>query len=146
MRPVILYWTYIGLGCLLLSNLHSVITNLQIISEADPVFPVPFLFVLFFTIAPLIMIIPLLFSIVGLVKKNRWARVLCYVTVSIEALRLLGFVIFFGLFAEPDDSMAALAPIEIMMFVAILLLLAYKIYSSKPLKSYLVTIHQESLD
>jgi len=139
MKPVIIYWTYIGLGCLLLSNLHSVITNFQLIPETDPVsFPVPFFF---FTIAPLIMILPLLFSIVGLVKKIRWARVLCYVTVSIEALRLLGFVIFFGLFAEPADSVAALAPIVFMMFATLLSFLAYKIYSSKPLKSYLVTIH-----
>jgi hypothetical protein len=137
MRPVILYWTYIGLGCLLLSNLHSVITNLQIISETDPVsFPVPFIF---FTIAPLIMIVPLLFSIVGLVKKSRWARALCYVTVSMEVLRMLGFVIYFALFVEPDDSVTALAPIVFMMSVTLFLFLAYKIYSSKPLKTYLGT-------
>jgi len=154
MRPAIVVWTYLALGLLLLEDLQSVISNLndyRMSENDDPVsFEVPFDFLITVidinaVLSP-VFIVAILFLMVGLARKSRWSRILSFVTVGSDALLI--FVISINMlfidYGLPGESVkpgdvVAFRTIAVVLAVSAtsFLFLTYKIYSSKPLKTYL---------
>ena len=154
MKPAVVVWTYLALGILLLEDSQYVISYLndyRMSEYDDPAsFEVPFDFItsvinINAVLSP-VFIVAILFSMVGLAIKFRWSRVLSFVTLGSDAL--LMFVIsidmLFGDYGFPGEpvklgDVVAFRTIAVVLMVSAtsFLFLAYKIYSSKPLKSYL---------
>lgn len=77
-----------------------------------------------------------LVSIVALAKKAAWARMTVVLVVGLQAMALIGS----GLFLAVKDNENGLAlSFPFFLYGAAILFLAYKAYSSKPLKEYLGT-------
>jgi hypothetical protein len=138
MRPVIVVWTYLALGILLLDNSIGVMLSPSTLMPENA----PFIIKVYAPLPTMIIVAMSLFSIIGLAKKYQWARMLSLVTISVEGLKIFGLSIYVILFQGTvfqDVEFENEGSFELMAIGIPFLFLAYKIYSSEPLKCYLET-------
>jgi len=142
MKPVVVNWAYIGLAFIALNKILGVVHMLEIVnfyitiphfdiytpsSDDNRHIPVFSSFVLVVvTVAAL-----------GLRKRTSWARMVTFSILSVEGFLILGTVLLM-LTYDVRIYMDGDSQIILALIVGIpLLFLAYKIYTSNPLKIYL---------
>jgi len=137
-KPNIVYWAYIGLGALLLSNtrdtVYSVFDFIQM-SKSDDHFS-------YFPVLPVLSVVIITVSIVaviGLEKKRSWTRIVTSSIVGIQAFLMLG-MLGMGIYTTSITPVLASPTSFFIIFSVVgvsLLLLSYKLYTSESFKIYL---------
>ncbi len=137
MKPSIVNWAYIGLACLLLSNILGSVSTINYIyimsSDED------FLYSPVLLIISVVIIAVSTIAVFGLVKKNSWARIVTSSVIGVPAILLLGMLgmnIYHTSITSTPATPSNLL-IVLSVFGASLLLLAYKLYTSESFKNYL---------
>lgn len=129
MKPKIVNWIYVGLVYVLLDNVLSAISNYLIMHEMSD----------YFVRAPYINIITAVLAVtavVKLIRKSLWTRIVSIGAIFMQILSGLGISIFIFLVNKGEIASGQLFPLFIILDIP-LIFLAYKIYSSDPLKVYL---------
>ena len=121
MKPRIINWTYVGLAYVLLNNTLTVALAFQPPGNVTPYFPS-------------IIIILAVVAIIGLLKAAPWSRIVALVVLCIQALSTISASIHFAMYA--GGSLTDIF-VSSLIFDVFLLFLAYKLYTSEPLKYYL---------
>ncbi len=121
MKPSIVVWAYVGLAYILLNKIMDV----GYFFRASNYFP-------FLTMAVLVVTTVAVF---GLVKRTSWARMVASSIIAAEVFLMLYTSMFLQSVMLEDESHYFL--ISSLVFGVPLLFLAYKIYTSEPLKIYL---------
>lgn len=135
MKPSIVYWAYLGLGFLLLDNILNIISVFQIKTyEKDAGF-------IGYPILQILIVLLSIAAIGGLVRRVSWARVASLVAIGAETFHMFGMSIYI-FFSSKGEEVSLL--MTSLLFGIPLLFLAYKLYSSKPLRIYLFKLHKES--
>ncbi len=92
-----------------------------------------------FPVAPVISAIVSIVAIIGLARRIAWARIIAIIAIVAEVISVIGFTIYAYLTIDikevTDILLSSLVSAPI--FYIPLLFLAYKIYTSEPLKAYL---------
>lgn len=135
LKPSIVNWAYIGLACLLLSNILGTISTLYyIMFSNDDFVHSPVLLI----ISAIIITVSTI-AVLGLLKKSSWARIVAYSAVGVQAflmLVMLGINIYYAITTPVPVGPPGFLIVLLVLGVS-LLLLAYKIYTSEPLRIYL---------
>ncbi len=127
MKPSIVNWGYLGLGYVLLNNVSAIGSNVQTLFERNFVF-------IEYPILQIIIIVLSIAALGGLVKKAPWARVISVITIGLDTLHALSMGMFVMVVSKGNYTSSLIWS----LLVGIpLLFLAYKFYTSEPLKVYL---------
>jgi hypothetical protein len=129
MKPSIVNWIYVGLVYVLFDNVLSAISNYLVMHEMNN----------YFIRAPYIDIISAALAITAMVKlirKSLWTRIVSIGAICLQILSGLGISIYIFLVSKGEIESGQLFPLFIILDIP-LIFLAYKIYSSNPLKVYL---------
>ncbi|KPJ93481.1 MAG: hypothetical protein AMJ53_07165 [Gammaproteobacteria bacterium SG8_11] len=153
MKPIILKWTYLALGFLILTNTLNILLHPAFIfsysSFFDPILPTIIIrsdntngidiktnavnFVNY-PILHFIVVVASVATTIGLIKVAPWSRTAAYLLIGFSAIS--GIVMSMTFVVTGEDRIADLLRTFI-IFDILLLALAYKLYFSKPLKEYL---------
>lgn len=87
-----------------------------------------------FTVPLILLVAASTVSIIGLARKAVWVRVVIFVTIGVGILMSLGPTAY-HIFTTPEEVVPSIISAAILNIP--LLFLAYKIYTSEPLKIYL---------
>lgn len=126
MKPNILYWTYLGLGYLLLDNILEMWGYFREVGNDTDALYVP------------VIIVATIVAIIGLVKRVAWAKIVAFVAIGVDIFLTLGLTIYLVVVGLIDNAgEVAQLLVSSLTFSIPLLFLAYKLYTSEPLKIYL---------
>jgi hypothetical protein len=125
MKPKIIVWIYLALVYVLLNNVLQAIVVIQ-----------NGVFTLLSPALSLIIIVVTCVAIIGLVKKMQWSRIVACIVIGIQASGTLVTGIHY--FIENSEGINLENILMSSIIIEFLLLfLAFRIYTSKPLKGYL---------
>jgi hypothetical protein len=153
MKPNIIKWTHLALAFLILTNLLNIIYHPFFIFRYSASFDLILPTIIVsgdssssghsmtqevsfwnYPILPFVIVITGIITVIGLIKSAPWSRVAAYVLIGVAAIEGIGASIYFVVSGK--DSIADQLH-TLIIFDILLLFLAYKIYTSKPLKDYL---------
>lgn len=122
MKPGIVIWAYIGLCAIFMNNMPGVAAYFFHVHENFPT--------LSFGIG-----IGTIAAIFGMVEKTAWARMAAFGVVVVEVLSQLGMGIYLQRMMQDEVGNGIL--ISSLAYSAVFSVLAYKLYSSEELDTYL---------
>ncbi len=127
MKPSIVNWGYLGLGYVLLNNVSAIGSSVQTLFERNSVFieyPILQIIIIFLSVA----------ALGGLVKETPWARVISVIAIGLDTLLAFSMSMFVMIVSKGNYTNSLIWSLVVGIP---LLFLAYKIYTSEPLKIYL---------
>ncbi len=148
MKPSILNWIYLVLGYLVLDTILQVVGGFQYAFKPGndnsffdfSIFPVTTATAFYFPIFPIITAAASIVAIIGLTRKMAWAKIIAFVVIVVDRFIALSFSVYVYLASDDVKEITDILMSSMMsslIFSIPLLFLAYKIYTSEPLKIYL---------
>jgi len=94
-------------------------------------------FSVFLEIFSVIVVVGPMVAIIGLARRKSWARIITVVIIIVDSLMEINLAVAMLYIFLPGTILELIRPLISLLISISLLFLAYKIYTSKPLKVYL---------